>query len=79
MFQKNAKSAPDQSNDDVTIQDDEDKKDRESGAPVERYHGEKTNQRVDGEGDLDEETLDEDAPFNKTYGREKSNSSNEEY
>jgi hypothetical protein len=77
MSQKNAKSAPTQSTDDLTIQDDENKKDCESGAPVERYHGEKTNKRVGGEGDLDEETLDEDAPFNKTYGREKSKSTNE--
>lgn len=41
----------------------------EEGAPVERYRGEITDgSRVGDPGDLEEETLDRDAPFNKSYG-----------
>lgn len=39
------------------------------GAPVERFRGEVTNgERVGDPGDLEEDTLDKDAPFNKTHG-----------
>lgn len=41
----------------------------DQGAPIERYHGEVTDGKRTGDpGDLDEETLDRDAPFNKSYG-----------
>lgn len=40
----------------------------EPGVPYEHYHGENTDRRVIGSGDLEEETLDQSAPFNKTYG-----------
>jgi hypothetical protein len=39
------------------------------GAPIEKYRGEITDgSRVGDPGDLEEETLDRDAPFNKSYG-----------
>ena len=40
------------------------------GAPIEHYHGEPNRGKRTGEpGSLEEETLDRDAPYNKTYGR----------
>jgi hypothetical protein len=40
------------------------------GAPIEHYHGEPNRGKKTGDpGSLDEETLDRDAPYNKTYGR----------
>jgi hypothetical protein len=45
--------------------------DAELGAPIEHYHGEpNAGERTGDEGDVDLETLDRDAPFNKTYGRD---------
>lgn len=41
------------------------------GAPFEHYHGEPTGKHVGAAGDLEQETLDQNAPFNKTYGIEK--------
>ena len=38
-------------------------------APIEQCHGETTSKHLTEQGDLDEETLDRDAPYNKTYGR----------
>jgi hypothetical protein len=41
-----------------------------SGVPIEHYRGEKSQRGVTGErGDIDQETLDPTAPYNKTYGR----------
>ncbi len=40
------------------------------GAPVEHYHVEPTGKTTGDPGSLDEETLDRDAPYNKTYGRQ---------
>jgi hypothetical protein len=40
------------------------------GAPIEHFHGENpTRGRTGDPGDLEDETLDRDAPYNKTYGR----------
>ena len=39
-------------------------------APIEHYRGERTNEKTGELGDLEEETLDPAAPFNKTYGRQ---------
>lgn len=40
------------------------------GAPIERYRGENGNRRTTGDlGDIELETLDPQAPYNKTYGR----------
>lgn len=40
------------------------------GAPIEHYHGEPNRGKKTGDpGSLEEETLDRDAPYNKTYGR----------
>lgn len=39
-----------------------------TGVPIEHYPGEPGSSRVDDPGDLEEETLDSNAPFNKTYG-----------
>ena len=40
------------------------------GAPIEHYHGEPNRGKKTGDpGSLDQETLDRDAPYNKTYGR----------
>jgi len=40
------------------------------GAPIEHYHGEPNRGKKTGSpGSLEEETLDRDAPYNKTYGR----------
>jgi hypothetical protein len=46
------------------------KDDGDRGAPIEHFHGEpnRANQ-IDQPGSLDQETLDRDAPYNKTYGR----------
>lgn len=42
---------------------------QDQGAPIERYRGEITDGEHNGHpGDLEEETLDRDAPFNKSYG-----------
>jgi hypothetical protein len=39
------------------------------GAPIEHYHGEPNRGKKTGDpGSLEEETLDRDAPYNKTYG-----------
>jgi hypothetical protein len=39
------------------------------GAPIEHYHGEPNRGKLTGDaGSLDEETLDRDAPYNRTYG-----------
>jgi hypothetical protein len=69
MSQKDTKTTPSQSSDNSAIDRKARQKDSEIGAPIEHYHGETTNKQVVGNGDLDEETLDKDAPFNKTYGR----------
>jgi hypothetical protein len=45
------------------------KPDNDQGAPIEHFHGEKNAKHVGDPGDLDEETLNENAPYNKTYGR----------
>jgi hypothetical protein len=40
------------------------------GAPIEHYHGGPNRGKKTGDpGSLEEETLDRDAPYNKTYGR----------
>lgn len=40
------------------------------GAPIEHYRGEPDRgERTGGQGSLEEETLDPQAPYNKTYGR----------
>jgi len=42
----------------------------EIGAPIEQYRGERTQHGTTGDrGDIEEETLDSNAPYNKTYGR----------
>ena len=38
------------------------------GTPIETYKGDPDAERSSDVGDLEEETLDRDAPFNKTYG-----------
>ena len=38
------------------------------GTPIETYKGDPDAERSSDIGDLEEETLDRDAPFNKTYG-----------
>lgn len=38
------------------------------GTPIESYKGDPDARRANETGDLEEETLDRDAPFNKTYG-----------
>lgn len=38
------------------------------GTPIETYKGDPDGVRIEDEGDLEEETLDRNAPFNKTYG-----------
>lgn len=39
------------------------------GAPIEHYHGERTAGRMTGDpGDIDKETRDSHAPYNRTYG-----------
>jgi hypothetical protein len=41
----------------------------EGGAPIEHYRGERTRGTHTGDpGSLNDETLDRDAPYNKTYG-----------
>ena len=45
------------------------KQDNEQGPPIEHYHGERTSDHNTDQGDLDDETLDRIAPYNKTYGR----------
>ncbi len=41
----------------------------DQGAPIEHFRGERARDRKTGDsGDIEEETLDRDAPFNKTYG-----------
>ena len=50
---------------DVPVKEAEDQ-----GAPIEHHHGEPNRGKKTGDpGSLDEETLDRDAPYNKTYGR----------
>jgi hypothetical protein len=40
------------------------------GAPMEHFRGERNRgERTGDAGSLDEETLDRDAPYNRTYGR----------
>jgi hypothetical protein len=40
------------------------------GAPIEHFRGERNRGEQTGDmGSLDEETLDRDAPYNRTYGR----------
>jgi len=46
------------------------KPDSNWGTPIEHYPGEPTGKRISEVGDLNEETLDRDAPYNKTYGRQ---------
>jgi hypothetical protein len=48
----------------------ESREDTPRGAPVEHFRGERNRglETVEG-GSLDEETLDRDAPYNRTYGR----------
>jgi hypothetical protein len=42
----------------------------ERRAPIEHYRGERTRAGQTGpQGSLEEETLDREAPYNKTYGR----------
>jgi hypothetical protein len=42
----------------------------DEGAPIEHFRGERNRgQHVGDVGSLDEETLDRDAPYNRTYGR----------
>jgi hypothetical protein len=41
----------------------------EHRVPIEHYRGERNRPQILEAGSLDEETLDRDAPFNKTYGR----------
>lgn len=43
----------------------------DEGAPLEHYRGERTltNEYTGDVGSLEEETLDRDAPYNRTYGR----------
>ena len=43
-----------------------------SGAPIEHFRGERTTGKHTGDaGSVDEETLDRDAPYNQTYGRDR--------
>jgi hypothetical protein len=40
------------------------------GAPIEHYRGERNQHGTTGDpGDVEEETLDPKAPYNRTYGR----------
>lgn len=47
-----------------------DREDPDRGAPIEHYRGEPDRGlRTGNPGSLEEETLDADAPYNRTYGR----------
>lgn len=46
------------------------KPERDLGATAERGEAEPLTRPIGDQGDLDDETLDRDAPYNKTYGRE---------
>jgi len=42
----------------------------DTGAPIEHYRGERNDHGTTGDpGDIELETLDANAPYNKTYGR----------
>lgn len=41
---------------------------RRRGTPIETYKGDPDAARSDEEGDIEKETLDRHAPYNKTYG-----------
>lgn len=43
----------------------------DAGAPIEHYRGERTltDEHTGDVGSIEEETLDRDAPYNRTYGR----------
>jgi len=44
--------------------------DCQTGAPIEHYRGERTpHGTTEDPGDIEQETLDARAPYNKTYGR----------
>ena len=43
--------------------------DKKQDLQVEHNHGEPTEKHIVDEGDLDEETLNRNAPYNRTYGR----------
>lgn len=45
-------------------------KGRKSSTPIETYKGDPDAERSNDIGDIEEETLDSHAPFNKTYGIE---------
>lgn len=60
---------PDVKHRDVEHADAEHRADAGRGAPIEHYHGEPNQGKLTGDaGSLDEETLDRDAPYNRTYG-----------
>lgn len=44
---------------------------RDKGTPIETYKGDPSATRSKQIGDLEEETLEQNAPFNKTYGIKK--------
>jgi hypothetical protein len=55
---------------DHDIERDEAERESERGAPVEHYHVEPTRGETTGSaGSVEQETLDRDAPYNRTYGR----------
>jgi len=41
------------------------------GIPEEHYYGERVSRTPGNPGAIDEETLSDDAPYNRTYGRQK--------
>jgi hypothetical protein len=60
---------PDAKHRDIEHSDAEHMADTGHGAPIEHYHGERNRGKlIDEPGSLDEETLDRDAPYNRTYG-----------
>jgi len=65
--------APDESEvpRDQTGEPREESEEREKRVPIEHYCGERYSGRPSGEpGSLEDETLDRNAPYNKTYGRQ---------
>ncbi len=71
MSSKKSEKTPQQSNENSPVEGNRTDDSVHSQVPVETYRGEARRTQVVDKGDLEEETLDSDAPFNKTYGREK--------